>query len=103
MPDIIRPTSLDTKETYVDMGDGTHAKRVAIGNGLAGVVVTTNTSPVSGQFTVIQVLEDANFSAFSETGASGQAMTGFVIPAGVAIFGRITGYTLASGKVRAHT
>jgi len=103
MPDIIRPSGLYTKETYVDMGDGTHAKRVAIGNGLAGVVVTTNTNPVSGQFTIIQVLEDANFSAFSETGVSGQAMTGFVIPAGIAIFGRITGYTLASGKVRAHT
>ncbi len=103
MPDILRPTGFDIKETYVDMGDGTHAKRVAIGSGLAGVMVTTNTSPVSGQFTIIQVLEDANFSAFSEAGASGQAMTGFVIPAGVAIFGRITGYTLASGKVRAHT
>ncbi len=103
MPDILRPTGFDIKETYVDMVDGTHAKRVAIGSGLAGVTVTTNTSPVSGQFTSIQVLEDANFSAFSETGASGQAMTGFVIPAGVAIFGRITGYTLASGRVRAHT
>ena len=103
MPDIIQPTGLGTKETYVDMGDGTHAKRMAIGNGLAGVVVTTNTSPVSGQFTAIQVLEDANFSAFAEAGASGQAMTGFVIPAGVAISGRITGYTLASGKVRAYT
>ncbi len=103
MPDIIRPTGLDTRETLVDMGDSTHAKRMAVGNGLAGVVVTTNTSPVSGQFTVIQVLEEATFSAFAESGATGQAMTGFAIPAGVAIFGRITGYTLASGKVRAHT
>lgn len=33
MPDIIRPSGYGTKETYVDMGDGTHAKRVAIGGG----------------------------------------------------------------------
>lgn len=33
MTDIIRPSGYDTKETFVDMGDGTHAKRVAIGGG----------------------------------------------------------------------
>lgn len=71
-----------------------------------GVTVTTNTSsvlaPAGGSFTAIQVLEDATFSAFTEIGAAGQAMTGFVVPAGITLFGRITGYTLTSGKVRAY-
>ncbi len=67
-----------------------------------GVTVTTNTAAVTGSFTAIQVLEDATFSVFTESGATGQAMTGFVVPAGVTLFGRITAYTLASGKVRAY-
>lgn len=33
MPDIIRPTGYDTREMFVDMGDSTHARRVAIGGG----------------------------------------------------------------------
>lgn len=67
-----------------------------------GVTVTTNTAAVTGSFTAIQVLEDVTFSAFTEIGAAGQAMTGFVVPAGITLFGRITGYTLTSGKVRAY-
>ena len=67
-----------------------------------GVTVTTNTTAVTGSFTAIQVLEDATFSVFTETGATGQAMTGFVVTAGTILFGRITAYTLASGKVRAY-
>lgn len=70
--------------------------------GRGGVVVTTNTSAVTGVFCAIQVIEDANFSAFVETDSAGQAMTGFAIPAGVTLYGNITGYTLASGKVRAY-
>lgn len=91
-----------TQAHLKDMGDGSHAERMVDGGGQAGVTVTTNTSPVTGSFTSIQVLEDANFSTFTEAGAAGQAMTGFVVPAGTVIFGRITAYTLASGKVRAY-
>lgn len=68
----------------------------------SGVVVTTNTAAVAGNFSKIVVLEAATFSAFSEANASGQAMTGFAIPAGVVIEGNISGYTLTSGKVRAY-
>ena len=85
-----------------DMNDGTFADEFVDVSGQAGVTVTTNTNAVTGSFTAIQVLEDATFSAFAETGAAGQSMTGFVIPAGVTLFGRITGYTLTSGKVRAY-
>lgn len=67
-----------------------------------GVVVTTNTSAVAGTFAAIQVLADATFSALAELGATGQAMTGFVIPAGTTLYGKFTGYTLTSGKVRAY-
>lgn len=70
--------------------------------GALGVVVTTNTSPVTGVFYAVTVLEDATFAAFSEDDAEGQTMTGFVVPAGVTLYGRITGYTLTSGKVRAY-
>lgn len=75
---------------------------VADRTGSLGNVVSTNTDAVSGQFYAIQVLEDATFSAFVETDSTGQAMTGFVIPAGTILYGNITGYTLASGKVRAY-
>ena len=70
-------------------------------NGSKGVVITANTVAVVGSFTSIQVLADAVFSAFVETGATG-VMTGFTIPAGVTLFGLITGYTLTSGTVRAY-
>lgn len=69
--------------------------------GQYGVVVTTGTTAVTGRFSHIQVLVDATFSAFSEA-ATGDAMTGFSIPAGVTLSGVITGYTLSSGAVRAY-
>ena len=79
---------------------GTAATKDRTGN--LGAEVTTNTSAVTGSFSHIQVLEDATFSAFTATGDTGQAMTGFAIPAGMIIGGNITAYTLASGKVRAY-
>lgn len=75
---------------------------VADRTGALGVVVTTNTGAVTDSFYAVQILEDATFSAFTETGATGQAMTGFAVPAGVVLYGNITGYTLTSGKVRAY-
>ncbi|QRM19567.1 hypothetical protein GBK02_09210 [Dechloromonas sp. TW-R-39-2] len=70
--------------------------------GSFGVTVTTNTAAVSGNFSCVQMLTDATFSAFTETGAAGQALTGLTIPAGVMLFGKITGYQLTSGAVRAY-
>lgn len=71
-------------------------------SGNNGNVVTTNTTAVTGLFSSVQILEDATFTVFTETGSEGQAMTGFSIPAGVTLYGKITAYTLSSGKVRAY-
>lgn len=71
-------------------------------NVTTGVVVTTNTTPVVGNFQAIQVLADATFSALAEENKSGQDMTGFAITAGTWLFGQFTGYTLSGGKVRAY-
>ena len=65
------------------------------------VVVTTNTTPVVGNFQEIHIFEAATFTALVEENKTGQAMTGFAIAAGVVLKGQFTGYTLASGKVRA--
>ena len=70
-------------------------------SGSKGVVITANTTAVTGVFTAIQILTDAVFSAFSETGATG-VMTGISLPAGMTVFGLITGYTLTSGTIRAY-
>jgi hypothetical protein len=69
-----------------------------------GVVIETGTTAVTGDFYAIQILATANFSAFTENVATGDAMTGFDIPAGVTLYnGRgITAFTLTSGKVRAY-
>ena len=70
-----------------------------------GVVVETGTGAVTGQFSSIQVLADTTFDVFTENGATGDAMTGFVVPAGTILFNGlgITAFTMqAGGKVRAH-
>lgn len=69
-----------------------------------GVVTETGTTAVTGSFYAIQVLAEATFSAFTETGGSGDAMTGFAIPAGTILYNGlgITAFTLSSGKVRAY-
>lgn len=76
---------------------------ISVLTGSGGVVVETGTTAVTGiNAYAIQVLADANFSSLTEVGSTGDAMTGFVIPAGVTIFGNFTAFTLASGKVRAY-
>jgi hypothetical protein len=69
------------------------------------IVNTTNTSAVNGDFVALQCITDTVFSAFVETFASGQAITGITIPAGTVLFaerdGSIRSYTLTSGVVRA--
>ena len=69
-----------------------------------GVVTETGTTAVTGDFYAIQVLATANFSLFTETGSSGDAMTGFDIPAGTVLYNGmgITAFTLTSGAVRAY-
>lgn len=69
-----------------------------------GIVVETGTTAVTGDFFAIQVLEAANFSTFTENATSGDAMTGFSIPAGTLLYNGkgITAFTLTSGKVRAY-
>lgn len=95
---------LETGSTTLlkDMGDGTHAEATVERGGEAGVRVTTGTGAQAGAWSAIQVLEDATFTTLTETGAAGDAMTGFVVPAGVVLKGAFTAYTLASGKVRAY-
>lgn len=70
--------------------------------GLGGVLVETGTTPVTGNFSRIDVIATATFSAFTENNASGDVMTGFAITAPAIIRGNITGFTLTSGAVRAY-
>ena len=69
--------------------------------GRNGVVVETGTTAVTGDFCAIQVLTTANFSTFTESEASGDAMTGFDIDPCI-LLGQITAFTLTSGRVRAY-
>lgn len=70
--------------------------------GLGGVIVETGTTPITGNFSRIEVLTTATFSAFAENNAAGDAMTGFAIAAPAIIRGNITSFTLTSGAVRAY-
>ena len=69
--------------------------------GAAGFVVETGTTAVTGDFCEIHVLEAATFSLITEAKTSGDAMTGFAIPAGTLLKGKFSAFTLTSGKVRA--
>ena len=67
-----------------------------------GIVITTDTTLVEGDFYSIFVIEDATFDTLTERNATGD-MTGFAVKAGIPILNGsgITAYKLASGKVRA--
>ena len=69
--------------------------------GQRGTVNTADTTAVTGEFSAIYVREDCVFSAFTEENATG-TITSDTWEKGEWIFGRITAYTLASGKVRAY-
>lgn len=70
--------------------------------GLFGVVTTTGTGAVAGNFALIHCLTATTFTTFTETNGSG-AMTDFAVPAGTIIRGRITNYECSGGNtVRAH-
>lgn len=72
--------------------------------GCHGIVVETGTTAVTGKFYAIQVLADATFTVFTENNKSGDAMTGFVVPAGTTLINGlgITAFTMSSGAVRAY-
>lgn len=59
----------------------------------------TGTDAVTGSFYAIYVYEDANFSTLTSPKNTGDAWTGYTVPAGTTIPGPITAFTLTSGKV----
>ena len=99
------------------------AQNIAMGQ--AGSILVTGTTActnLKGVFVAIQVIEDCVFASGSggliaeteqlfpdDTGAgtlidadAGAAIDSVTFPAGVTIYGRWTGFTLASGKVIAY-
>ena len=69
-----------------------------------GVVIESGTDAITGDFSAIQVLVAATFTVFTERGSSGDAMTGFAVPAGTILYNGqgITAFTMSSGTVRAY-
>lgn len=65
-------------------------------------VITDSVSRSNKNYSAITVLADANFSTLTGKDISGNAITGFAIPAGVSLFGIFTAVTLTSGKVIAY-
>lgn len=70
-------------------------------SGLGGTRNTIDTVAVTGEFSAIQIIQDAVFTSLTEPGATG-SLTGKILPAGLTLFGRFTGYQLTSGVVRAY-
>ena len=82
-----------------------------LGLGQAGCIFEDGTSAVSGTIVAIQFLEDSTFTTLTPesssyigtSGGSGDAIdTDNTFPQGMIIFGRWTGFTLASGSVVAY-
>ena len=72
--------------------------------GQAGAVFESGTTAVSGEFCAIFFLEDTVFTSLTWPEQTGADMsTGTVtFPKGATIFGQITAFQLASGKVLAY-
>jgi hypothetical protein len=70
--------------------------------GQAGAVFESGTTPIAGDFCAILVVEAAVFDTLTWHELSGDALTGVTIPAGITIYGQITGFELDSGKVLAY-
>jgi len=69
--------------------------------GQRGTINTANTTAVTGvEVSCIQIVEDTVFTSLTEENATGTAHLTWL--RGEWIFGRITGYQLTSGKVRAY-
>lgn len=69
--------------------------------GAAAATITTNTTAVTGTFTAITAIADTVFTSLTRSNTTG-ALGSVTVPAGVTIFGSITGYQLASGAVIAY-
>jgi len=69
--------------------------------GQNGFELITNTSANTTGYYAIQVIEDAEFSAFTGQNITG-TFTGVTFTDGHVIFGQISSFTLASGKVLAY-
>lgn len=69
--------------------------------GSTAATITTDTTAVTGTFAAITVLSDAVFTSLTRANTTG-SLGSTTIPAGVTIFGAITGYRLASGAVIAY-
>lgn len=69
--------------------------------GGSSATITTDTVAVTGSFAAITVLADAVFTSLIRTNTTG-SLGSTSVPAGVTIFGDITGYRLASGAVIAY-
>ena len=69
--------------------------------GSTAATITTDTTAVTGTFAAITVLSDAVFTSLTRANTTG-SLGSTTIPAGVTIFGAITGYKLASGAVIAY-
>jgi hypothetical protein len=69
--------------------------------GLNAATITTDTAAVTGTFAAITVIADAVFTSLTRANTTG-TLGATTVPAGVTIFGDITGYELASGAVIAY-
>lgn len=69
--------------------------------GQRGVIVETGTTALTGlDAYAIQLLADTTFVTLTEDNRTGDAMTGFAIPAGMILYGNFRAVTLTSGAVR---
>lgn len=67
-----------------------------------GCVVEVGVDAITGDFIAMYVFAAATFTLFTMPSNSGDAMTGFAVPAGTWIYGSITAFTMSSGKVIAY-
>ena len=93
------PITISTEvEVKNDDGNPLPVKDTAGGD---AATITTDTVAVTGSFVAITVLADAVFTSLTRANTTG-TLGSITIPAGVTIFGAITGYQLASGAVIAY-
>jgi hypothetical protein len=72
--------------------------------GQRGVIVETGTTALTGlDAYAIQLLADTTFATLTEDNRTGDAMTGFAIPAGMILYGNFRAVTLTSGAVRIYS
>ena len=76
--------------------------------GQNGFNVVTGTSAQTGNYSAITIVTDTVVASITATNIqlngseSATALSGVTLPAGITIFGKITGFTLTSGSVIAY-